>query len=193
MGKVEEKIVVDDTHVVIDDTYPCWVQPELNRKYFPSIQLFDVSDHPYFISEDESFPNLVFDGFFLYLVSMKKPERESNGKYLFFSGDNRRLFDVAVNEIQNHGFCKAQLVMCLMKGFSEYVLFIHWCDGSRCHELFERNRLEYHVKFRGWKSYAKTKVWHSEGYLKKLEGLYGVGYKKKIEVEREKRIRERTI
>lgn len=129
--------------------YPRVEQFELNKKYLPSIQLFDVSAYPYFISKDESFPNMVFDGFFLYLDSGKKPKRENNGKYLFFSRDNRKLFNIAVNEITNHGFYKAQLVMRLMKGFFEYVLFLHWHDGSRCHELFVRNGMECYVKFRG--------------------------------------------
>lgn len=143
------------------------------NQYFPSIWEFNVSAYPYFIGEDAGFPNMTFDGFFLYLDIGKKPEYENTGKYLFFCSDNRKLFDIAVNEIMNHGFIKAQLVMRLDKGFNEYVLFLHYHDDSRSHELFMRNKKEHHVKFRGWKSYAETNVSYSEGYLKKIAEMYG--------------------
>jgi hypothetical protein len=49
------------------------------------------------------------------------------------------------------------------------VLCLYYSDDSRKHELAERNRMEYHVKYRYWKSDEATlRGEYSSEFLDKL-------------------------
>ncbi len=108
-------------------------------------------------------------GFWLWLFSEEKPNYEITGKYLFFSRNQEKLFDIATNEIEKHGFHRAKVNMKLLKGQTEYVLCLYYKDDSRKHELAARNKEEYGVKYRYWKrDEATLKGQYSKEFLEKL-------------------------
>jgi len=112
---------------------------------------------------------MVFDGYWLWLISEEKPNYEITGKYLFFSSDKDKLIEIATNEIEKHGFHRAKVNMNLLKGQTEHVLCLYYKDDSRKHELADRNREEYGVKYRYWKSDEATlKGQYSKEFLEKL-------------------------
>ena len=111
----------------------------------------------------------VFDDYWIRLVSDEKPNYEITGKYLFFNSDKARLIEIAINELENHGFHRAKVNMNLLKGQTEHVLCLYYKDDSRKYELAERNNEKYGVKYRYWKSDEATL---SGEYSKEfLEGL----------------------
>lgn len=113
--------------------------------------------------------NLMFDGYWLWIESIEKLNYSIAGKYLFFSENKDELVKIAFNEIQNHGFHKAKVSMRLLGNLTEYVLCLYFKDDSRKYELAERNRLEYGVKYRFWKSdEATSKGQYSKEFLDKL-------------------------
>jgi len=98
----------------------------------------------------------MFDGYWIWLISDKKPNYEITGKYLFFCSDKDKLIEVATNEIEEHGFHEAKVNMNLLEGKTEHVLCLYYSDDSRKHELAERNEEEYGIKYRYWKSDEAT-------------------------------------
>ena len=98
----------------------------------------------------------VFDGYWIWLLSREKPAYEITGKYLFFSDNKNKLIEIAVNEIENHGFHHAKVNDGILEGQTEHVLCLYSADDSRKHELSERNKQEYGVKYRYWKSDSDT-------------------------------------
>lgn len=112
---------------------------------------------------------ITFDGYWIWLFSEEKPNYEITGKYLFFSSDKDRLIEIATNEIEKHGFHEAKVNMNLLKGQTEHVLCLYYKDDSRKHELAERNKKEYGVKYRYWKSdEATVRGKYSKEFLEKL-------------------------
>lgn len=112
---------------------------------------------------------VMFSGYWIWILSEEKPNYEIIGKYLFFSSDKDKLIEIATNEIENHGFHRAKVNMNLLKGQTEHVLCLYYKDDSRKHELAERNKEEYGVKYRYWKSDEATlRGEYSEEFLKKL-------------------------
>jgi hypothetical protein len=110
-----------------------------------------------------------FDGYWIWLLSEKKPNYEITGKYLFFDEDKDRLIGIAKNEIENHGFHKAKVNRDLEEGQAEHVLCLYYKNDSRKHELAERNKQEYGAKYRYWKSDEATlKGQYSKEFLDKL-------------------------
>jgi len=108
-------------------------------------------------------------GFWRWFFSEEKPDYEITGKYLFFSPNQETLFNIATNEIEKHGFHRAKVNMKLLKSQTEYVLCLYYKDNSRKHELAERNKQEYGVKYRYWKSdMATLKGQYSKEFLEKL-------------------------
>jgi hypothetical protein len=108
--------------------------------------------------------------YWLYLLSEEQPLYEITGKYLFFNESKEKLIDIAKNEIDNHEFHRAKVNMHLLKGQTEHVLCLYYRDDSRKHELAERNRKEYGVKYRYWKSdLATLKGKYSKEFLEKLD------------------------
>jgi hypothetical protein len=80
-----------------------------------------------------------------------------------------RLIRIATNEIENHGFHRAKVKLHLLEGQTEHVLCLYYMDDSRKHELAERNRQEYGVKYRYWKGDDATlKGQYSKEFLNKL-------------------------
>jgi len=111
----------------------------------------------------------VFDGYWIWLLSEEKPSYRITGKYLFFSEDMDKLIGIATNEIENHGFHKAKVNVHLLEGQTEHVLCLYYKDDSRKHELAERNKQQYSVKYRYWKSDEATlKGQYSREFLNKL-------------------------
>lgn len=112
---------------------------------------------------------MIFDGCWLWLISEEKPNYQIIGKYLFFISDKDKLIEIATNEIEKHGFHKAKVNMNLLKGQTEHVLCLYYKDDSRKYELAERNKQEYGVKYRYWKSDEATlKGEYSKEFLEKL-------------------------
>jgi alpha-amylase/alpha-mannosidase (GH57 family) len=110
-----------------------------------------------------------FGGYWIWLLSEEKRSYAITGKYLFFSEDKDKLIGIATNEIENHGFHKAKVNMNLIEGQNEHVLCLYYKDDSRKHELAERNKQEYGVKYRYWKSDEATlKGQYSNEFLSKL-------------------------
>jgi hypothetical protein len=110
-----------------------------------------------------------FDGYWIWLLSEQRPDYEILGKYLFFHEDKDKLIEIARNEIENHGFHKAKVNEHLLEGQTEHVLCLYYKDDSRKHELAERNKQEYGVKYRYWKSDEATlKGQYSAEFLSKL-------------------------
>jgi hypothetical protein len=103
------------------------------------------------------------------LLSKEKPTYGITGKYLFFCDDKNKLIEIAINEMKNHGFHHAKVNDKLLEGQTEYVLCLYYEDDSRKHELAERNKQEYGVKYRYWKSDSDTlKGKYSKEFLDKL-------------------------
>ena len=112
---------------------------------------------------------MTFDGYWLRLISEEEPDYVITGKYLFFSSDIDKLIEIAINEIEKHGFHRAKVNMSLLKGQTEHVLCLYYKDDSRKYELAERNKGEYGVKYRYWKSDIATLRGHySKEFLEKL-------------------------
>jgi len=112
---------------------------------------------------------MMFNGYWIWLMSDEKPDYEITGKYLFFSPNRDKLIEVATNEIEKHGFHRAKVNMNLLKGQTEHVLCIYYEDDSRKNELAERNKKEYSVKYRYWKSDEATlRGQYSKEFLEKL-------------------------
>jgi hypothetical protein len=110
-----------------------------------------------------------FDGYWIWLLSEKRPDYEITGKYLFFHEDKDKLLEIARNEIENHGFHEAKVNEHLLEGQTEHVLCLYYKDDSRKHELAERNKQKYGVKYRYWKSDEATlKGQYSKEFLDKL-------------------------
>lgn len=111
----------------------------------------------------------VFDGYWLRLISERKPNYKITGKYLFFSSDRDKLIEIAINEIEKHEFHRAKVNTSLLKGQTEHVLCLYYQDDSRKYELAERNKREYRVKYRYWKSDEATmRGQYSKKFLEKL-------------------------
>lgn len=110
-----------------------------------------------------------FDGYWIWLFSEEKPDYRITGKYLFFYEDKDKLIEIAQNEIENHGFHEAKVNENLLEGQTEYVLCLYYKDDSRKQELAERNKQDYVVKYRYWKSDEATlKGQYSKEFLEKL-------------------------
>jgi hypothetical protein len=111
----------------------------------------------------------IFDGYWIWLFSKAKPTHGIAGKYLFFSDDKNKLIEIAISEIENHGFHHAKVNDKLLEGQTEYVLCLYYEDDSRKQELAERNKQEYEVKYRYWKSDFDTLTGkYSKEFLDKL-------------------------
>jgi len=111
----------------------------------------------------------IFDGYWIWLLSKEKPIYSITGKYLFFCDDKNKLLEIAINEIENHGFHHAKVNDTLLEGQTEHVLCLYYEDDSRKHELAGRNKQEYGVKYRYWKSDSDTlKRKYSKEFLDKL-------------------------
>jgi len=112
---------------------------------------------------------MMLGSYWLWLISEEKPYYKITGKYLFFSSDKDKLIEIATNEIEKHGFHEAKVNNSLLKGQTEHVLCLYYKDDSRKHELAERNKREYGVKYRYWKSDKDTlKGKYSKEFLRKL-------------------------
>jgi hypothetical protein len=94
----------------------------------------------------------VSDGYWTWLSREEEPDYVITGKYLFFSEDRDKLFEIAKNEILNHHFHQAKINENLPEGLSEHVLCLYYKNDCRKYELAKRNELKYNVKFRYWKS-----------------------------------------
>ena len=111
----------------------------------------------------------IFDGYWIWLRSDEKLTYDITGKYLFFSEDKNKLLEIAINEIENHGFHHAKVNENLLEGQTEHVLCLYYKDDSRKNEVAERNKQEYRVKYRYWKSDSDTlKGKYSKEFLDKL-------------------------
>lgn len=123
----------------------------------------------------------LFDGYWNWFFGDTSPNYPIAGKYLFFSEDKSRLFSMAKNEIENHGFFEAKVNARLLRGQTEYVLCLYYRDDSRKHELAERNNEEYHVKYRFWKSDEATlRGQYSSEFLGKLSQKDRAVFEKKL-------------
>ena len=112
---------------------------------------------------------VMFNGYWIWLSSEKKPNYDITGKYLFFSPDKEKLIEIATNEIEKHEFHRAKVNMNILKGQTEHVLCLYYKDDSKKHELADRNKKEYGVKYRYWKSDEATlKGQYSKEFLAKL-------------------------
>ena len=111
------------------------------------------------------------NGYWTYIISEKKPNYAITGKYLFFSENKERLFEIAKNEILEHNFHVAKVNSSLLGSNSEYVLCVYYHDDSRKYELAERYReKDSEIKYRYWKSDEDTlKGKYSEEFLSKLD------------------------
>ena len=111
----------------------------------------------------------IFDGYWIWLTGKGKCPYSIIGKYLFFSDDKDKLIEIAANEIENHGFHKAKVNDKCLEGQTDHVLCLYYADDSRKHELAERNKQEYGVKYRYWKSDSDTlKGKYSKEFLDNL-------------------------
>jgi hypothetical protein len=109
------------------------------------------------------------DGHWIWLFSEEEPDYEITGKYLFFSEAKDRLIEIARNETENHGFHVAKVNENLLEGQTDHVLCLYYRDDSRKQELADRNRQEYGVKYRYWKSDEATlKGQYSKEFLERL-------------------------
>ncbi len=75
---------------------------------------------------------------------------------MFFDPDKDKLIEIAKNEFDNYGFHGAKVNKNLLNGVTDYVLCLYYKDDSRKDELAQRNKQEYHVKYRYWKSDEET-------------------------------------
>jgi len=111
----------------------------------------------------------IFAGYWIWLFSEEKPDYEITGKYLFFSSDRKKLIEIAKKEIEGHGFHEAKVNKNLLEGQTEHVLCLYYKDDSRKHELAQRNKQEYGVNYRYWKSDEATlRGQYSKEFLQKL-------------------------
>ncbi|MGW8956772.1 hypothetical protein [Paenibacillus sp. NPDC055715] len=86
--------------------------------------------------------------------------KETYGKYLFFSNDKDSLIEIAKKEINHNWFYWAKVATEPLTSSSGYVLCLYWHNDSRLNELKER----YHDKIR-WKSDEDTRNGkYSEAY-----------------------------
>lgn len=109
------------------------------------------------------------NGYWIWLFSGNEPAYGITGKYLFFSEDKDKLIQIATEEIENHDFHVAKVNENLLEGQTDHVLCLYYKDDSRKHELAERNKQEYGVKYRYWKSDEATlKGQYSKEFLEKL-------------------------
>jgi len=105
----------------------------------------------------------------IYLMKEEKPPYRIFGKYLFFNENKERLIEIAKKEIENHDFHVAKVSNTLRGSNTEHVLCLYYKDDSRKNELADRNKHEYDVKYRYWKSDAATrKGEYSQEFLSKL-------------------------
>jgi hypothetical protein len=111
----------------------------------------------------------IFDGYWIWLQSEEKTTCDITGKYLFFSENKDKLLDIGIKEIENHEFHHAKVNNSLLEGQTDYVLCLYYKDDSRKDELADRNKQEYGVKYRYWKSDLDTlKGKYSKEFLEKL-------------------------
>jgi hypothetical protein len=110
-------------------------------------------------------------GYWTYITSEKELGYVITGKYLFFSENKDRLFDIAKNEILEHDFHVAKVNSNLLGSNTDYVLCLYYHDDSRKHELAERYTDKFSdTKYRYWKSDEDTlKGKYSEEFLSKLD------------------------
>jgi hypothetical protein len=110
-------------------------------------------------------------GYWIYIISDKKPSYVNTGKYLFFSKDKERLVEIAKNEILEHDFHVAKVNNSLLGSSTEYVLCLYYSDDSRKYELAERYKEKDHdINYRYWKSDEDTlKGKYSKEFLSRLK------------------------
>lgn len=112
---------------------------------------------------------MLFDEVWDWFFSDEYPNCIISGKYLFFSEDRYKLIAIAQNEIRNHRFHEAKVSKKLLGSNTDYVLCLYYENDSRKYELAERNKQEYSVKYRYWKSDEATLRGHySQEFLAKL-------------------------
>lgn len=110
-----------------------------------------------------------FDSYWIRFSSEQKPDYEIKGKYLFFDENVDKLIEIANNEIEKHGFHQAKVNRHLLERQTDHVLCLYYKDDTRKDELAERNRQEYGVKYRYWKSdEATSNGQYSKEFLEKL-------------------------
>ena len=123
------------------------------------------------------------DGYWIWLSSQEEADYKITGKYLFFDPDKEKLVEVAEKEIREHGFHEAKVNDRLLEGRTEYVLCLYFKDDSRKHELAERNKQDYGVKYRYWKSDEATlKGQYSNDFLESLSESHRQHFTKKKEL-----------
>ncbi len=110
-------------------------------------------------------------GYWLFIISEKKPNYIITGKYLFFSENKERLIEIAKNEILEHDFHVAKINNSLLGSKTDHVLCLYYSDDSRKFELAERHREKHlDLHYRYWKSDEDTrKGKYSEEFLSKLD------------------------
>ncbi len=110
-------------------------------------------------------------GYWIYITSEKKPSYAITGKYLFFSENKERLFEIAKNEILEHYFHVAKINSSLLGSNTDYVLCLYYHDDSRKNELAKRYGDKFSdTKYRYWKRDEDTlKGKYSEEFLSKLD------------------------
>jgi hypothetical protein len=110
------------------------------------------------------------NGYWYWIQSKEQPPYEITGKYLFFSENQKRLIEIAKNEIENHGFHVAKVNSKLLGSNTDYVLCLYYADEHRKMELSNRHDKIYSdVKYRYWKSDEDTlKGKYSSDFLEKL-------------------------
>lgn len=118
--------------------------------------------------EDLGDVRISFDGYWIWLLSKRKPPYPITGKYLFFSEHPEQLREIALAEIRGHGFHHAKYNPVPLEGGRESVLCLYYHDDSRKYELAKRARA-YRVKYRYWKSDEDTlEGRYSETFLQRL-------------------------
>ena len=109
-------------------------------------------------------------GYWIYIISKKKPNYAITGKYLFFSENKERLLEIAKIEILEHDFHVAKVNNNLLGSNTEYVLCLYYHDDSRKYELAKRYGKNSDTKYRYWKSDEDTlKGKYSEEFLSTLD------------------------
>lgn len=108
-----------------------------------------------------------------YWIRFGEPSQSSSytgdlvGKYLFFSSDQGKLIQIAKFEIMYHDFEIAKV--SVTPNNNEYVLCLYWTSDERKYELAERYKKASNIKYRYWKSNAKTRAGiYSEQHLNLL-------------------------
>lgn len=110
------------------------------------------------------------NGYWYWIKSKEQPPYEITGKYLFFSENQKRLIEIAKNEIKNHGFHVAKVNSKLLGSNTEYVLCLYFANEHRKIELANRqDKIYSDVKYRYWKSDEDTlRGKYSNEFLEKL-------------------------